>query len=341
MYTQKLGELPPPPGVMSSLRAGFDTVSSHVSLILVPVLLDLLLWLGPRLRVDGLVDPFIRLLFRQAQQGVTSAAEIQRFSEFQALFSEMAGRFNLLSLLGKLQLFPIGVSSLMAQTMPTDTPLRSEQVLEISSPLAVIGLGFLLVIAGWVIGGLYFRRVSGTALGLGANRGSEISSVWAILQTLLLSVIWFAGMLLFFIPVTLLLTVLTMISPTLASVGFFLILLVSVWLIVPLFFTPHGIFVRQQNALYSIFTSLRMARFALPTSGLFVLCWFLLSIGLSYLWSVPPADSWMTLVGIGGHAFITTALLAASFVYYRDMNAWLQTVFERIQQKGHIPTQRV
>jgi hypothetical protein len=131
-----------------------------------------------------------------------------------------------------------------------------------------------------------------------------------------------------------------MLSPVLAGAAFFIMLALSFWLIVPLFFTPHGIFVRRQNAFYSIFTSLRMARFALPTSGLFVICWFLLSTGLNYLWSVPPENSWMTLVGIGGHAFITTALLAASFVYYRDMNAWLQTVFERLQQKQNIPTQR-
>jgi hypothetical protein len=84
-----------------------------------------------------------------------------------------------------------------------------------------------------------------------------------------------------------------------------------------------------------------MARFTLPTSGMFVLCVFLLSIGLNYLWDVPPDDSWMKLVGIGGHAFITTALLAASFVYYRDMNVWLQTVFERLQQKQSIPTQQI
>jgi hypothetical protein len=49
----------------------------------------------------------------------------------------------------------------------------------------------------------------------------------------------------------------------------------------------------------------------------------------------------MKLVGIGGHAFITAALLAASFVYYRDMNVWLQTVFERLQQKQSIPTQQI
>jgi hypothetical protein len=102
-----------------------------------------------------------------------------------------------------------------------------------------------------------------------------------------------------------------------------------------LFFTPHGIFVRKQNALTSIMSSLRMSRFTLPTSSLFVLSVFLLSRGLSYLWTVPANDSWLMLVGIAGHAFISTTLLSASFVYYRDMNNWLQQVSEQFQQMSN------
>jgi hypothetical protein len=103
------------------------------------------------------------------------------------------------------------------------------------------------------------------------------------------------------------------------------------WLLVPLFFSPHGIFVKKQNALVSIVNGLRMARFTLPTSSMFVLSAFLLGIGLNFLWSVPPEDSWMMLVGIFGHAFVTTALLAASFIYYRDMNAWLEVALDRFK----------
>jgi len=62
---------------------------------------------------------------------------------------------------------------------------------------------------------------------------------------------------------------------------------------------------------------------------------------LNYLWSVPPNNSWMLLIGIAGHAFITTALLAASFVYYRDMNIWLQTVFEQVKQNQTITGRRI
>jgi hypothetical protein len=52
---------------------------------------------------------------------------------------------------------------------------------------------------------------------------------------------------------------------------------------------------------------------------------------LNYLWTIPANDSWLTLVGILGHAFIMTALLASSFVYYRDTAAWLQSVMERLR----------
>lgn len=340
MYTQKIGELPPPPGVMGSLRAGFDAVSRHIGLILLPALLDIFLWLGPRLSVENVIGPFFNIVFSQTRLSLTSSADIKRFTEFQSLFTEMIGRFNLLSLLGKLQIFPVGVSSLLAQTMPVETPLGSPRVVQISSFPVLVGLAFLLVLAGWVLGGLYFRWVSGIALGE-VEPGAGINSAWAIAQVLILSVIWLIGFTMFLIPVTFLVLILTMLSPALAGGALFIVLALSFWLIVPLFFTPHGIFVRRQNAFHSIYTSLRMARFALPTSGLFVLCWFLLSTGLNYLWSVPPETSWMTLVGIGGHAFIRTALLAASFVYYRDMNVWLQTVFERLQQKQTLPTQRV
>jgi len=340
MNVQKIESLPPPPGIIGSLRAGFDAVSNHIGLILLPVALDIFLWLGPRFSIGELANPFFKLVFEQARTTLTSSSDLKRFTDFQSGFSEVMQRFNLLSLLGKLQTFPIGVSSLLAQTMPVKTPLGSQSVVQVSSFPGLIGLMFLFVLLGWIAGGLYFRWVSGTTLGE-AQPKMEIGFAWAILQTLILSGIWFIALMMILIPVMFVLTILTLLSPALASGVFFVLLVLSFWLIVPLFFTPHGIFVRKQNAFYSIFTSLRMARFTLPTSSLFVISVLLLTAGLNYLWSVPPDDSWMLLVGIAGHAFITTALLAASFVYYRDMNTWLQTVLERLQQKQNIPAERV
>jgi uncharacterized membrane protein YdcZ (DUF606 family) len=83
------------------------------------------------------------------------------------------------------------------------------------------------------------------------------------------------------------------------------------------------------SALTSMLTSMRMMRFILPGTGLFFLTIVILSQGLDLLWQVPPASSWLSLVGIAGHAFITTALLAASFRYYQDATVWLQEFLQK------------
>lgn len=337
MYAQKLGTLPPPPGVIGSLKAGFEVVSSHVVLILMPLIVDLFLWLGPRLSVSEVLGPYYSLIFEQVRRGPLSPQDIERLTAFHAVLNEGLQRFNLVSLVSRLQTFPIGVSSLLAKTMPVDTPIGSQAISQVPSPFGLIGYMFLLVLFGWVFGGLYFRWVSGTALG---EKQAEVSIPRAILQTLVLSVIWLIFLFALSIPLIIMLTLLTMINPLLASIALFGLLLMTFWLIVPLFFIPHGIFVRRQNAFHSIFSSFRMARFSLPTSAMFVVSTFILSTGLNYLWSVPSSNSWMTLIGIGGHAFITTALLAASFVYYRDMNAWLQIVLEKLQNKDNTPARQ-
>jgi len=335
MDAQKFESLPPPPGVIGSLRAGFDTVAGHVWLIVLPLGLDIFLWLGPRLSVDGLLRPFVRYMFLQARRNV-DVSELDRFLEAQTSFLDVLQKFNLLSLISKFRTFPIGISSLLAQTMPVNTPLGEQNVVQVSSIPLLVGIVLILTMLGWVVGGLYFRWVSGTTLGQEAG----ISLLRAILQTFILSVCWLLGLIIVLLPVMFILALLAFINPLLANGAIFVLLLLSFWLIVPLFFVPHGIFARRQNAFYSALTSLRMARFTFPTSGMFIISVLILSQGLNYLWSVPPNDSWMTLVGIAGHAFITTAVLAASFVYYRDMNVWLQTVFEQWQKMRTAPTQR-
>jgi hypothetical protein len=337
MDKQKLESLPPPPGVIGSLRAGFDAVASHVWLIVVPLALDLVLWLGPRLSVDGLLRPFARYMFLQARRGVPTS-EMNQFLEAQTIFLDGLQSFNLLSLVSKFRTFPIGISSLLAQKMPAaGTPFGEQSVMQISSLPLLIGIAFVLTMLGWVGGGLYFRWVSGTTLG---QEETGISLLRAVIQTLILSVCWLIGLMMVLLPVMFVLTLLALINPILANGAIFVILLLAFWLVVPLFFMPHGIFARRQNAFVSARTSLRMARFTFPTSSMFIISVIILSQGMNYLWSVPSNDSWMTLVGIAGHAFITTAVLAASFVYYRDMNVWLQTVFEQWQKTRSAPTQR-
>jgi hypothetical protein len=64
---------------------------------------------------------------------------------------------------------------------------------------------------------------------------------------------------------------------------------------------------------------------------LFFLGVLLISEGLDVLWSTPEENSWLTLIGVAGHALVTTSLLAASFVYYRDAGRWVNWMLKQAQ----------
>ncbi|HEU0297714.1 MAG TPA: hypothetical protein VFR47_33535 [Anaerolineales bacterium] len=326
---QRLEALPPPPGVIASLQAGFSIVSSRIALILLPLFLDVMLWLGPRLSVGQWYEAFFNASLTVLRQNGFPARDMAIYTENAPL---IIGYFERLNWLGWLRTLPVGIPALMLglpETIPVPTPLGLQDVIQLPSFMVVAGTLLLLTFGGWLGGGWYFRSVAGASLG---EEEPAIGLIWTWLQTILLSVVWMIGLMVIVLPILFLMGLLLAIHPLLAQVAFFIILFFLFWLVVPLFFMPHGIFVRRQNAFVSILSSLRMSRFTLPNSSMFVLSVFLLSRGLSYLWLVPSSDSWLMLIGIAGHAFISTALLSASFVYYRNMNHWLQTVYEQFQK---------
>lgn len=319
--------LPPPPGIIGSLRSGFDTVAGNVTAILMPLALDILLWLGPRLSMDSLIQPVLGQFGTLAASSGLKAADVQSSLEMYAKF------FQAFNLFGILRTFPIGVSSLMSGVMPTQTPLGASNVVQLSSAVQLLALMFLLTVVGWVLGGLYFGWV-----GALAAPEAHTSLGRAVAQTVIYALIWSIAAWVVGLPVALLLYLLFMVNAILGEGVLLLLGFLSMWLVVPLFFSPHGIFVRQQNAFASILSGFQMTRFTLPTSSLFVLTVFLLGVGLNFLWSQPPDNSWLVLVGIFGHAFITTALLASSFVYYDHMTSWLQAAMARLH--AGLPGQR-
>ncbi len=318
--------LPPPPGIIGSLRAGFDVTAGHITAILLPAALDLLLWLGPRLSVDQLVQPYLKQVSSMA---ATSGLKPEDIASALAMYQQFFHAFNLLTVL---RTFPIGIFSLMSGRLPAQSPYGLPPITQIDSAGSLLGMVFLLTLIGWMLGGLYFRWVATVA-----SPDAQTGAGRAVFQTLIYSIIWLFVSWTLGLPAAFLIYILFMINSLIGEIALLILGFISVWLIVPIFFSPHGMFVKKQNAFASIISSFQLTRFTLPTSSLFVLTTLLVGFGLNFLWAIPADNSWLAVIGILGHAFITTALLASSFVYYHDMSAWLQTVLTRL--RGETPTQ--
>jgi hypothetical protein len=318
--------LPPPPGIIGSLRAGFDVTTGHITAILMPAALDVLLWLGPRIGFYAAGQRFLKML-----KAYPVPTAVQQSGDFAARMDQLQKVFKNGNFLTFLRTFPIGLSSLLSGQIPGASPLGKVAILQVDSFVKLAGLYLLITLIGWIIGAFYFRWVASLVTPEAAPSVSR-----AILQTLLYSVIWVALCWAIGIPVFTFLAVINIINPVIGQIALIVLAFLSMWLIVPVFFSVHGIFVKKQNAFASIVGSFQLARFTLPTSSLFILLVFVLAFGSNILWSQPATNSWLMGVGILGHAFITTALLASTFVYYQNMTAWLETILARLRN-GYPP----
>ncbi len=329
MQTEQL-KYPPPPGMITSLVRGFDSVATHLAVMLPPVALDVFLWLGPHLRLQKFMQPIINLIPNLPFSTTPAPADIEAL---QQNLTDFASRFNLFSFL---RTFPVGITSLLGWSLSdnTSTPLQQAQSLDAGSTLGVVGWVLALLLLGLILGGYYFFWVSGTAI----KRDKDIKAGKAILQTFLIFLIWSMILLFLGLPILTAISILIQIIPTFfVQVVAIMVVAMLAWLALPFFFSAHGIYTYKMTALNAFVSSLRMVRYTLPNTGLFLLSVLVINQGLNFLWNTPSQSSWWMLVGIAGHAFISTALLAASFIYYRDINDWLKVILEMLKEQQANP----
>jgi hypothetical protein len=312
----------PRPSLMKALTAGFDATSSHLILVIFSIVLDSFLWLGPRLRLD--------LIIASAIEQFQSIPNFETPDALQQVLS-ITKDVNFFSIL---RTYPVGVPSLMASRLSTGTPAGTATGWEIPSASLAMALWLLLTFAGITAGTLFFTLVAQSAVYGKITWNSAFSQLpRASLQVLLLTITCFLLILAAFLPFSCLMAVL-LTGTGIGQLGYLVLLILAgflIWMLAPLIFSPHGIVLNQLNVLASILRGFYLTRLTLPSTSLFILTFLLLSEGLDVLWNIPDNTTWLLLLGIIGHAFVTTSLLAASFVYYHDADVWVGELIKGIK----------
>lgn len=314
-----------PPKLIPTILAGFNTVANHLGLILFPLGLDLLFWFGPQLKLEKVLKP----IYASAIQTLIALNKPEMKSVLTTTQTEIDNILNRINLTNFLSTFPLGVPSLLSGQGIKQTPLGAPAIIELPSVGIIFLVSVLFILIGLLFGSLYMSVIAQSTTN---NKSSIKTTGKNVLNGVGLAFVLVIIFLVMSLPLLFIVSLISLFSPAISQIILIISTFILLWLLIPLVFAPHGIFAKNMGIYQSIRQSVKVVRSYMPGTGMFLLVAILLAQGLDILWIVAPSQSWLTLVGITGHAFIYTALIASSFIYYQKSGEWVSNLLERINQ---------
>jgi hypothetical protein len=137
-------------------------------------------------------------------------------------------------------------------------------------------------------------------------------------RLLALGLAFFIFLLILYIPSVIVGTILALLVGPLGFASLFLVPLVGIWVVIYLSFVPHGLMRNGRSLRRAIVESGMIVHSQLPTIlSLLLTIWVInATVDTLLLWA--EDGNWFTIIAIIGHAFISTATMMATFVFYQD-----------------------
>lgn len=330
--------------IIETISAGFEVIVKRFWVLLVPILLDLFLWFGPRLSLAPLIHSGLNALAEfTAQAGNEQMAAMQQMWKEMGLLEAwelIASRFNLFSILSSvnvLSLLSLGMldlPSVMATINLDKAPVAyNAWVIEIQNGFGFVGLALLLLATGLLLiiayQGLIAQEVREETISpryLARRLGRYWLSAMMVALALLAVLALVGG------PVIAILLVVGALSPILMQLGFLIGSAVLFWLGLFILFVPQGILLNEEPPFKAMLTSVQLVRGNLWSVLLLLLLTRVIRFGFSLLWPMLTGTTVGMAIAILGNAFVGAGLAAASFIFYRDrFTAWRERMNEVAQ----------
>jgi hypothetical protein len=309
-----------PTGVIETLSAGYAAVNRHLWVLLLPILVDVFLWVGPHVSYSPLVDPTVTRAAEWARQVTLGPRRAQRANPELVNVDDV--RLWLIAQTGELNVLTVVARGPLAPPSLATIPSIRGDLSFVSDWRAAVGLVVACLSAGMLLGGAFYRGLavasSGRGTGLvaeGRRTGRDVVRVLGLLATLL-----GVGVLLG-LPVLVLVTATVFVAPVVAALGVLLVFGGLLFVLLHLFFAVDAIFVSNVGPLNAIQRSVAVVRRHLWSSvALMLLTWLILA-GMAQVWAVLASNlqsPYGTALSILGNAYIASGLVAAGMIFYLE-----------------------
>jgi hypothetical protein len=305
-------------GIIDSLSAGYRFSLRRLDLLLIPVLLDTLIWLAPRLSIAGLAARVTAFYNEVAAQAQLTGELAEMADANTTLFSELGRSFNLLTGLVSSSLMHMPSLASTASLPP------SNQAIDLATFGSAFGIWVLLLVAGLFLGVVFLEQAAG-ALPLGAGEkavggGDFVRAVWRhFVRVLGFALLALVAMFALLVPVSVMMGLLMLVVPGLALLmwGIMMGLLFMGFLF--LYFVTAAIVLDDLAVFAAIRSSVSLVRRRLLSVLGFVLLVFLIGTGIGFLLGgLADMQPLGTATAIVVNAFIGTGLAVGLLVFYRS-----------------------
>lgn len=313
MNAEKLTAPTPPVGVIESLTIGFETVAGRLVLILLPLLLDMFLWVGPRLSLRPAIASYYQDFWQPAMTSLDEAAQ-ERLAGVSEMLLEAAEEMP------ALYLPLLGVPSLMAGREAAPLPFHyTPPVWEVRHPWGLVGVNVASLVVGLLLGALYIALIANQVQLGRIDLGQVLSRLpvnvaWIAIFGLTVPIL----LVVIYLPFVALAAGLSLISSLLAVLADWAGRLLVLWIALFLVFTVHGLFMNNRSLPGALWDSIRVVQWNITSTLFLILLSVVLNLALTYVWNMAPAGSWLAVLAIVGNSFIATGLITASFVFFKD-----------------------
>jgi hypothetical protein len=312
-------------GALACLTTGFDVVARNPYLILIPFFMDLFLWLGPRLSLAPIFKAVENLVTDLMISGIPDADISEAFALTVQVLNELSAGYNLFSILHPAPL--LGVPSLMINQLTVERPFGIRPDVSISSVFLVLPMGVLLVIVGLALTAFYLNWVGSRVIAETESPLTGPRSVWNLWgQFILLSLVLLLALSVFGMIIMFFSSFLGLFSMPLAWLSIILASSIVLFIAVHLMFTVPAIVQLQRGLFQAIKESLLLTRSDFLNVTFLLLLIFIISRGFNFVWTLPEFNSWSALIGLAGHAFVSTALTATLFIFYQERLSFLEVL---------------
>ncbi|MGH2356334.1 MAG: hypothetical protein ACRDI2_25560 [Chloroflexota bacterium] len=307
-------DLTRPPGVIDTLTAGYQIINRRPWLLLFPIVLDLVFWLGPKLSLVRLAGylPF----------GLLSSDELTSFTDGLA-------RFNLLFLLALYVPTVLGKAYLPAAAAavagtPEGTSFAPRLVYQVLPESFALAVAVLLPL-GLVLGALYLGGI-GQLVRADQAAGSVRERMLAWLRVArrccwriaALNAVGLLAAAVLVTPWALAIALAAASSPVLAGFLLLLFQVALVWVAFYLFFALDAVVVSEANPLQAVRSSIQVVRTSFWSAVAFIGLILVIGTGLPLVWRMVSGQVVGLAASIVANAYIGTGLAAGSMLYYRD-----------------------